>query len=170
MEFLKELGLEKYLLIAQIVNFLILFFILKALFYKPLKKVLDERKERIIKGIADAEAARELRERTAKEKDGIIRTARAEMLAMIEDSRKAAEEIKNKIVDDAKLESEQMVNDAKAQAQEEMKKMEKEIKKMSLDISQKIIQNVIPALLDEPEKDIVLKRAVKKLEEKNIYE
>ena len=170
MEFLKDLGLDKLLLVAQIVNFLILFFVLKAVFYKPLKKILEERKEKISKGIEDADAAKELRERTVKEKDEIIRTARIEVQALIEDSRKAADEIKQKIVDDAKTQSEEMVKDAQKRAEEEMKKMEKQIKVMSLDISKKIMENVIPVLMDDAQKNAVLKKAVQKLDEEKIYE
>lgn len=170
MEFLKDLGLDKLLLAAQIVNFLILFFVLKAVFYKPLKKVLDERKEKISKGIEDADAAKELKERTVKEKDDIIRAARIEVQGLIEDSRKTADEIKQKIVDDARAQSEDMVKDAQRKAEDEMKKMEKQIKIMSLDISKKIMESVIPVIMDEAQKNAVLKKAVQKLDEEKIYE
>ena len=170
MEFLKDLGLDKLLLAAQIVNFLILFFVLKAVFYKPLKKVLDERKEKISKGIDDADAAKELRERTVKEKDEIIRAARVEVQTMIEDGRKTAVEIKQKLVDDAKALSEEMVKDAQKKAEDEMKKMEKQIKVMSLDISKKIMESVIPVLMDDAQKNAVLKKVVQKLDEEKVYE
>ncbi len=170
MEFLKDLGLDKYLLVAQIINFLILFLILKALFFKPLKKVLEERKERIAKGLEDADTARILLEKTQKEKDEIIIAARQEIHLMMENTRKAAEDIKRKIVEDSKQESEKIVSEAKKEAENEMKKMEKQIKIMSLDISKKILSNVIPVLFDEKEKNAVLNKAVKKLEDKNIYE
>ena len=170
MEFLKDLGLDKLLLAAQIVNFLILFFVLKAVFYKPLKKILDERKDKISKGIEDADAAKVLKERTVSEKNEIIRTARVEVQAMIEDGRKTADEIKQKLVDDAKAQSEEMVKDAQKRAEEEMKKMEKKIKGISLDISKKIMENVIPVLMDDAQKNAVLKKAIQKLEEEKIYE
>jgi F-type H+-transporting ATPase subunit b len=170
MEFLKDLGLDKYLVLAQIVNFTILFLLLKAVFFKPLKKVLDERKEKIMKGIQDADAAKVLIEKTEKEKDGIIRTARQEVQVMIEDAKKAASDIKDKIIADAKKESEQMVLEAQSLAEAEMRKMEKEVKTMSMDISRKILGNVIPVLFTGAEKDAILKKAVKTLEEKGIHE
>jgi len=170
MEFLKDLGLDKYLLLAQIANFMILFFILRAVFFKPLKKVLDERKEKISKGLSDADAAKALLEKTAKEKDEIIRSARFEVQTMIEHSRKAAQDIREKIVEDAKFESTKIVQEAQKEAELEMQKMNKQIKGMSLDLSKKILENIVPVIFDEAEKNEVLKKAVKKLEEKNIYE
>jgi len=47
MEILKEFGIQPTLLLAQIVNFLIILFVLKKFFYKPIIKVLDARKKRI---------------------------------------------------------------------------------------------------------------------------
>lgn len=170
MGFLKDLGLDKYLLLAQIVNFFILFFVLKAFFYKPLKKVLDERKEKISKGLQDADFAKALLENTAREKGVIIKSARLEVQSMIEHSKNIAQDIRYKMVEDARNEAAKVLQDAQKEAELEMQKMNKQIKGMSLDLSKKMLENVMPVLLDESQKAEVLKRALKKLEEKNLYE
>jgi hypothetical protein len=54
----EALGLNLPQLIAQIVNFFVLLFILRLVAYKPILKMLDERKQRIAEGLNAAEIAR----------------------------------------------------------------------------------------------------------------
>src|SRR3990167_3579776 len=56
---LEKLGLEPHILLAQIINFLILIFVLRRFLYKPLIKFLDKRKDIIEKGLNDAQKAKE---------------------------------------------------------------------------------------------------------------
>ena len=50
MELLGNLGINGKLFMAQLINFAILFFILRKFAYQPILKVLDERKDKIDKG------------------------------------------------------------------------------------------------------------------------
>lgn len=54
----EALGLNLPQLIAQVVNFFVLLFILRAVAYKPILKMLDERKQKIAEGLNAAEIAR----------------------------------------------------------------------------------------------------------------
>jgi F-type H+-transporting ATPase subunit b len=54
----EALGLNLPQLIAQVVNFFVLLFILRLVAYKPILKMLDERKQRIAEGLNAAEIAR----------------------------------------------------------------------------------------------------------------
>ena len=54
MEVLGALGVNGPFLLAQIVNFLILFGALSLLLWKPMLKMLNERKQRIAQGLAEA--------------------------------------------------------------------------------------------------------------------
>ena len=51
------LGLDPSILLAQIVNFIILLLILRVIAYQPLRKVLEQRKQRIAQGLEDARRA-----------------------------------------------------------------------------------------------------------------
>ena len=64
MELLQKLGIDWRLLIAQLVNFSILVIILYKLLYKPVLKVLNDRKEKIEQGLKDAKSLGEELERT----------------------------------------------------------------------------------------------------------
>lgn len=56
-ELIKTLGINWKLLLAQALNFLIILAILRLTVYKPLLRVLRERREKIERGLKDAEAA-----------------------------------------------------------------------------------------------------------------
>lgn len=55
MEILNQFGVNPILLAAQVVNFMILLFILKRFLYKPILKVLEQRKQKIEESIKNAE-------------------------------------------------------------------------------------------------------------------
>ncbi|MBI2330390.1 F0F1 ATP synthase subunit B [Candidatus Daviesbacteria bacterium] len=55
MEILKQFGINPILLLAQVVNFALLLFILKRFLYKPILKVLEERKKKIEDSLKNAE-------------------------------------------------------------------------------------------------------------------
>ena len=57
MEILENFGLNPMLLIAQIVNFLIVLFILKKFLYKPVLEMLKKRQTTIKDGLKQAEEA-----------------------------------------------------------------------------------------------------------------
>jgi len=81
---LEALGLNLGYLFVQILNFLIVFVILRAFVYKPLLNLLEKRRTAIAKGLEDARVAAEARENAEDEARKIIEEAQA----------KAAEEIR----------------------------------------------------------------------------
>lgn len=77
MEILNQFGVKPLLLAAQVVNFLILLFILKRFLYKPILKVLEQRKKRIEEGLKNAEEIeKKLLAIGEKEAESIIRSAK----------------------------------------------------------------------------------------------
>ncbi len=90
MEALSNIGVDWKLLLAQVVNFGILLFILKRYAYQPMLRLMDERTTKIERGLADAEAAQvKLREMEEKEK-AVLTEARAEAKKIIAETDEAA--------------------------------------------------------------------------------
>ncbi|RME39633.1 MAG: ATP F0F1 synthase subunit B, partial [Thermoflexia bacterium] len=69
---MEGLGINPWMLLAQIVSFLLLLFILNAVGYKPIQRILRERQERIQKGLEEARAAEEARARVEAEREEIL--------------------------------------------------------------------------------------------------
>ena len=91
MEALANLGIDGKLLLAQVVNFAILLWVLKRYAYKPMLDMMDARSAKIEKGLSDAEnATKKLAEIEQKEKE-VLGAAQAEgkqILAAAEESAK----------------------------------------------------------------------------------
>lgn len=83
MEVLAKLGVDWKLLLAQAVNFAVLFWVLRRFAYQPMLDFLEKRTVRIEQGLKDAEAAQaKLGEMEAKEKT-VLAEARTEAKAII---------------------------------------------------------------------------------------
>lgn len=164
MDILNLFGLESGLFIGQILNFLILFFILKFFLYKPIMAMLDERSQKIKQGLDDAENAKKSLQEADVQKIGILKVAKIDADKILENTKNVAQSLKQKSIEDAKKQSIDIVSDAKKQALEEFEKTSKQIGKMSVDISQKIVSKVLSELFTEQEKSAILSKAIEKIE------
>ncbi len=114
---MEGLGINPWILLAQIVNFIILLVILKAVAYEPLQKMLKERQERIQKGLEDAQAAEEARAKAEEEREKILAEARAEADRILAEARRKAREEAEKILDQAREEAEGIRETARKEAE-----------------------------------------------------
>jgi len=153
MELFNALGLNVKILIAQLINFAILFFVLYKFGYKPMLQFLDDRKEKIEKGVENAESAmQKLVELEEKEKE-VIKKAKQESLAIIEESKEQGEEKRKQIIEKAKQEIGQIINQEKAKMQTEkaetLKEIKKEISGLVVDAVEKVLDEKMDAKADK---------------------
>jgi len=163
MEILNEFGFKPQLFIAQIINFLILFFVFKRFLYKPLLSVMKKREETIKKGLDDAQTAAILKEETEKNRSDILKKTQAEAEKIIAEAKTQAEAVREHIRLETKEESDRIIAEAKKQAELEMQKMEKRVKDMSLTLSGELLEKVTKSLFTESERKQIVKRTVDKL-------
>ncbi len=166
MEIIQKFGLEVKLFLFQLINFLIIVFILKKFLFAPLKKILDERKCKIEQSLQDAENTKIVLENASKEKKNILAKAKSNADMLMATVKISIKEIKEKVVIEAKHRSEQIIDDAKQKAATEFESMNKKIGKMSVDISGKVISKVLSDLFTETEKQKLMSRALEKIDEK----
>ncbi len=152
MELLENLGINWKLLIAQIINFLILLFVLHRFAYKPILKMLDDRTNKIEKGLKDAEETQnKLREITQKEKE-ILAKARTEAQEILKKTEDMAKKSKEEIAVEAKTQAEKIISDAKASIESEKTKMLREVKSEVAELvvlaTEKVIREKIDSAKD----------------------
>ena len=94
-ELLGQLGINWKLLLSQIVNFGILIVVLTVFVYKPLTRVMEERRKKIEQGLREAQEAKARLLKVEDERLTVIAGAEKEASAkadsIIEDSKKTAE-------------------------------------------------------------------------------
>ena len=144
-----EIFLRPLDLLFHIVNVLILFFFLRWLLYKPVKKFLRQRDER-------AEAAREEIRRGQEEVESrlrhyneLIENAREESARIVKQSNDLARDHAKEIVESAKAEANEIVARAEREAQytraHAKDVLRDEIAEMAVDIASKIVKREISA-------------------------
>ena len=117
------------LLIAQIINFAILAFVLTKFLYKPIMKMLDDRKNRIAEDLEKSKTLEMKIVEAGTAKEDLLAEARRQGEKMIKQSEKNASEIKEAMVKEAGAEVSKMRDDAKRSLETDRQKTMDELKK-----------------------------------------
>jgi len=128
LDILNNIGINPIFLLAQIVNFVVLAVLLRALLYGPVTKMLDERRAKIEKGLEDARQAEVARANAEAERQKILDGARAEAQKIRAEANQQAEQTAAKIRADAQAEAEKTKADALAELGGERDKMLSELR------------------------------------------
>lgn len=137
------------LILASIINFLILYLILKHFFFAKVKAVLDEREEYINNQLDSADEANDRARALVIENERILQKAREEGNKITEIKKKKAEKIYEEIVGDAKKESDALIERAKIEINREKEKVEYQLKKEAIDLALELSKKVIEKNIDE---------------------
>jgi F-type H+-transporting ATPase subunit b len=103
---LAGLGINGGFLLAQILNFLIIFLVVALIAWKPLIRVLEARRERIAKGLEDARVAEQARANAERDAQKLIEQRRIEADKLVEEGQRRGEEQARAVLDAANREAE----------------------------------------------------------------
>ena len=163
MELIKNFGIDPILLGAQIVNFLIVLFILRKFLYKPVLDTLKKRKDKISEGQKMAEEARIRLEKVVQDEKNILRNAQDEEKKLIDDAKKETSEMIRKADELTKVKTERLLVEARNQISSETKeagkKLEQKISLLAIDF----IQKALPSLFSKNDQEIAMKNVLAKL-------
>lgn len=110
-------------MVAQIINFTIVFFVLWRFALKPLMKTMTERSKTIEQSLRHAEEIEQKRVQTAEEAHEKIRDAQHQAMAILSQGKKQAEEQRHALISKSKQEVESIIASAKQQIQQEKEQM-----------------------------------------------
>lgn len=164
MDILEQFGINPLLLTAQVVNFLILLFIMRKFLYGPIVKVLEDRKKKIEDSLKGArEIERRLTEIGEKETEAILNSAKeGEKLV------KEAVERGNQIIDEANKEAERVIIKATRQAEtimiSEREKLQREVKENIADLIFLVLQKATGKVLTKQDQKKIVETSIKELE------
>lgn len=94
---MEALGINLGYLLVQILNFAIIFVVLRVWVYKPIVGLLEKRRERIAQGLEDARVAAEARANAEKEAQAILTQAQADANQKIREASERAEQVTREI-------------------------------------------------------------------------
>jgi F-type H+-transporting ATPase subunit b len=116
-------------LIAQIISFSIVCFLLHRFAYKPVLHMLEQRQQQIAKGVADREKIRVELEQAETERLRIMQQADAKAIQVIEEAHGAAARLMEKEIQKAIAAAEQVIAKAREAALLEHDRMLAELKR-----------------------------------------
>lgn len=163
MELLKDFGFEPRLLVAQIVNFLIVLYVLRRFLYKPVLDMLKKRQKIIEEGLKNAEDARLRLEKATEEEKAMLKQAQKEAVRIIDGAKKQASELLQRNEEVTKKQTEKMIQDAKSQIQQESEKIQQRLSEYTSNLAVHFLKKSISDLFSEKDQKEILNRALKKL-------
>ena len=145
---ISALGINLPSLLAQLINFTLLLVLLTVLAYKPLLRVLDERKKRIQEGLEASEAAKQRLSETEKEVARELDKARQEGQTLIGQAQQMAARIQEEGRQQARAEGEQLLERARSEIQMERDSAIAELRREFADLTITAAERVIRRSLD----------------------
>jgi F-type H+-transporting ATPase subunit b len=146
---LESLGINLPVLLAQIINFIVLFGLLYLVAYKPIMRMLDERSRKIKESMEQTEYIKKQAERAEEEGKKRIEAAAKEGQEAIARALKTGEEVKREAQQQAKEDAEVLIARARTEIQRERDEAITELRKEFADITIMAAEKVIDRSLDK---------------------
>ncbi len=157
---MEKLGISLGMLIVNILSFGIVFVVLKAWAFKPILKMLDQRRQMAAQAVEDAKVAAEAKANAESEAQRIISEAQAKASELMRDANQRAslveQDIKAKAVEEVQAARENALNELQQEKARLLSELRGQIGSLAIAASQKLIGNSLKgdetqqrALLDE---------------------
>ena len=150
MAFFEAFGVDLPKLAFQVINFLLLLYLLNRFLFKRVFALLDERSSRISKGLEDAEAAARDRELARAEREAALDEARKEAADMLARANKIAEDTRKDILAQARSEAEKVSARARDEIVAEKDRAMAEIRSQVADLALLAAGKLVGREMDAP--------------------
>jgi F-type H+-transporting ATPase subunit b len=152
MQILNNFGIQPILLLAQIVNFLIIVYLLKKFFYKPIVKMLDDRKKTIEESLKNAQTIEEKLQKTEEKSALLLEEARKNAQDLISQAKIEAERIATQAAQEARSATEDALNRAMIQMESQKEAMRKSLQEETMNLVVEVTKKVLGRNLKDQER------------------
>jgi F-type H+-transporting ATPase subunit b len=146
---LAGLGINLPTLLAQIINFVILFGLLYLVAYKPIMRMLDERSRKVKESMEQTEFIKQQTEQAEEEAKKRIEAASREGQEVIARAARTGEEVGRQAQQEARQEAEALISRARVEIQRERDNAIDELREQFADITILAAGKVIDRSLDK---------------------
>lgn len=144
-----EIGIDWQVLLAQLINFGILFGLLFFLLYKPMRRMLDERSAKIKESMDQAEQIKEQLARTDEQVREQMEVARREGQGILAQAAQMGERLKEEAREGAKQEAETIVARSRAEIERERGEAIEDLRSQFVDLAIAAAEKVVSETLDK---------------------
>jgi F-type H+-transporting ATPase subunit b len=138
LEVLGNIGFDWKLALANLVNFLIIYYLLKRFAFEPIAKIINERKQKVEEGIKMSEKAQEDLEISKREHEQIISGAKEESNEIIAKANEQAKELLAHANIQSTKDKDEMLKKAQIKIEKERDEMETTVRR---DVSDLIVMS-----------------------------
>ena len=138
-------------LIAQILNFIVLLWVLAKFAYKPLIKAMNDRRNRIINDLDSAEQTRLDAEALKAQYVEQMANARQEATEIVDKANKVAQNLHDEFMEQARAEKDAMMATAKERIEQDKKQALVDIRTQVIALSTQIASKVVNQKLNSTE-------------------
>lgn len=163
MEIFQTLGIDWGMLIAQAINFAILVGALTWLLYKPVLKVIDERRDKIQKSMEQAKTVEKQAAAMEKDRKKRMKEADDEAKDMMRQTQKEADAMKKEIIESAKAEANQMLDKGRKQLDDERRKLLADLQSTVISMGMQVAQKILEREFSKTDQDKLLQSLEKDL-------
>lgn len=143
------LGISWQGLVAQLVNFGILLALLYFIAYKPIRRMLDERSEKVKASMEQADQMKEMMAKTEGQVKQELDVARAERQNILVQAEQVGQQLKEEARQQARQDAEVMVAKARSEIERERDEAIAELKREFADLAIMAAEKVINETLDK---------------------
>lgn len=165
---MEKLGINLGYLIVQVLNFAILFLVLKKWVYTPILGLLEKRRETIAQGLEQARVAAEGRANAEKEAEKIILEAQTKANEIIREASERADVAARETRSTAEAEAARFHENAKAEAEKEKQRLLMEVRPQVVALAISAAQKLIGEALDEKRQRELLEQFFSGIKEKKV--
>ena len=163
MELLTTLGIDWKLLLVQLLNFGILIVVLSVLVYRPILRLLDDRRERVRKSMEDAKAIENQRRELDEFRTEQLKKIDLEAGKFLEEAKHQAERVKKDILGNAEKEAAAILAKAKQQLDDERGRMVREIQGTLASVVVRMAEKIVSREFGKGDHDRLIKDIEKDL-------
>lgn len=160
---LGTLGINLKIFLAQLLNFTIVLVVMWKFAYKPIVKLLEERQEKIERGVKQADEVEKRVQELERERTEVITQAKSEAAKVLEEARALGEDRKKELLAKAKEEVRGVVEQGKMQLEAQKIQMMVEAREEIASIAVEAARKILTQGVDEKKATVLAQEVVDKM-------
>ncbi len=160
---MEQLGINLTSLIAQIINFAILYFVLKKFVFDSIVKMVQEqRKKKKDIEVKSKQIEKEYQSLEQKKEKELARTQK-QTTELIAEARKEAEAVRKEVLDKANSEAKKIQENAKLELKQQEQEMKENVQDYTASLAVKMASQLIGKYLGKKEQEQLVNQSIKAL-------
>lgn len=160
LEILGKVGFDWQVALANLINFLVIFLILKYAAFKPIQRIIEKRQAKIQEGLDNAEQAKTDVMMAEQQKEALLTEARQQANTIIAESKEQASKVAEKTLAEAEQRKVEIIRDGEKKAAREFDRMQQELRGQAAELVVASVQKILDEDMDDARQKALSEKAV----------